>query len=321
MQNTNNKLRPSLTSGLAKGWNGFVWMLKILVPISLLTSLLAWSGWINRLDLILEPVMGVIGLPPVAALPLIAGLLTGPYGAIAAMAPLPLTVDQMTLLAIFLLISHNLIQEGFIQSKSGLPFLKATLFRLVASITMVMVVSCFIDHETVTNALTVAPVIIQVPFFSMLKTWIAATLVLSGKILVIIMTLMITLEIMKNYNLIDHIVRMLAPVLKVLGLGKQTGFMWLTAATFGLTYGAAVIVEEAKEGNLSKDELERLHLSMGINHSMIEDPALFLSLGLSIFWMCVPRVAAAIIAVQLLIFFKRLISLPGFSKFSLWHNR
>ena len=321
MQNTNNKLRPSLTSGLAKGWNGFVWMLKILVPISLLTSLLAWSGWINRLDLILEPVMGVIGLPPVAALPLIAGLLTGPYGAIAAMAPLPLTVDQMTLLAIFLLISHNLIQEGFIQSNSGLPFLKATLFRLVASITMVMVVSWFMDHETATNALTDAPVIIQVPFFSMLKTWIAATLVLSGKILVIIMTLMITLEIMKNYNLIDHIVRMLAPVLKVLGLGKQTGFMWLTAATFGLTYGAAVIVEEAKEGNLSKDELERLHLSMGINHYMIEDPALFLSLGLSIFWMCVPRVAAAIIAVQLLIFFKRLISLPGFSKFSLWHNR
>ena len=321
MQNTNNKLKPSLTSGLAKGWNGFVWMLKILVPISLLTSLLAWSGWINRLDLILEPVMGVIGLPPVAALPLIAGLLTGPYGAIAAMAPLPLTVDQMTLLAIFLLISHNLIQESFIQSKSGLPFLKATLFRLVASITMVMVVSWFMDHETATNALTDAPVIIQVPFFSMLKTWIAATLVLSGKILVIIMTLMITLEIMKNYNLIDHIVRMLAPVLKVFGLGKQTGFMWLTAATFGLTYGAAVIVEEAKEGNLSKDELERLHLSMGINHSMIEDPALFLSLGLSIFWMCVPRVAAAIIAVQLLIFFKRLISLPGFSKFSLWHNR
>ena len=321
MQNTNNKLRPSLTSGLAKGWNGFVWMLKILVPISLLTSLLAWSGWINRLDLILEPVMGVIGLPPVAALPLIAGLLTGPYGAIAAMAPLPLTVDQMTLLAIFLLISHNLIQEGFIQSKSGLPFLKATLFRLVASITTVMVVSWFMDHETATNALTDAPVIIQVPFFSMLKTWIAATLVLSGKILAIIMTLMITFESMKNYNLIDHIVRMLAPVLKVLGLGKQTGFMWLTAATFGLTYGAAVIVEEAKEGNLSKDELERLHLTMGINHSMIEDPALFLSLGLSIFWMCVPRVAAAIIAVQLLIFFKRLISLPGFSKFSLWHNR
>jgi hypothetical protein len=130
---------------------------------------------------------------------------------------------------------------------------------------------------------------------------------------------MIALEIMKNYNLIDRIVRVMTPVLKVLGLGKEAGFLWLTAVTFGLTYGAAVIVEETKEGNLSKDELERLHISIGINHSMIEDPVLFLSLGLGIFWMCVPRLAAAIIAVHLFIIFKRLMSLPRFSKFSLWN--
>ena len=195
----------SLTSGLAKGWKGFVWMLKILLPISFLTFLLAWSGWIHRLDFILKPVMEVIGLPPMAAIPLIAGLLTGPYGAIAAMAPLPMTVDQMTLLAIFLLISHNLIQEGVIQSKSGFPFFKATLFRLIASITTVMAASWFLGHETATSALADTPAIIQEPFFSMFKTWMAATLILSGKILVIIVALMITLEIMKNYNLIDRI--------------------------------------------------------------------------------------------------------------------
>jgi len=28
MQNTNNKFRHSLSTGLAKGWSGFVWMLK-----------------------------------------------------------------------------------------------------------------------------------------------------------------------------------------------------------------------------------------------------------------------------------------------------
>jgi hypothetical protein len=321
MQNTIDKLRPSLISGLAKGWNGFIWVLKILVPISFLTFLLAWSGLINRLDFILEPTMGVIGLPPMAAIPLIAGLLTGPYGAIAAMAPLPLTIDQMTLLAIFLLISHNLIQEGVIQSKSGLPFLMATLFRLIASIATVIIVSWFMGHETTTSALKDAPVIIQSQFFPMLKTWMAETLILSVKILVIIVALMITLEIMKNYNLIGRIIRVMAPALKVLGLGKETGFLWLTAATFGLTYGAAVIVEEAKEGNLSKEELKRLHISIGINHSMIEDPVLFLSLGLGIFWMCVPRIVAAIIAVQLFIIFRRIISLPIFSKFSLWNNR
>ena len=307
-------MRASLASGLAKGWSGFVWMLKILVPISFLTFVLAWSGLINRLDFILTPVMKVIGLPPLAAIPLIAGLLTGPYGAIAAMAPLPLTIDQMTLVAIFLLIAHNLIQEGVIQSQSGLSFIKATLFRLIAAVATVMVASWFMGHESTASVLASDPMIIQEPFFSSLKTWTTETAILSGKILVIIVTLMIILEVMKNYRLIDHVVHVMAPVLKVLGLGKETGFLWLTAVTFGLTYGAAVIVEEVKEGHLSKDELECLHISIGINHSIIEDPLLFISLGLGAFWMLVPRFAAAIIAVQVFIIFKRVISLPRFSR-------
>jgi Fe2+ transport system protein B len=313
MRNTTGKLRHCLIIGTVKGWNGFVWMLKIIVPISLLTSVLAWTGWLNRLDFILEPVMEVIGLPPMAVLPLIAGLLTGLYGAIAAMAPLPLTMDQMTLLAIFLLISHNLVQEGVIQSKSGFPFFKATLFRLVASLATVMVISWFMGHETTTRTLADAPVIIQPTFFSMLKTWTAAVVVLCGKILIIIISLMIILEVMKSYNLLDHIVGVMSSVWKTLGLGKESGFLWLTATIFGLTYGATVIVRETKEGNLSKDELKRLHISIGINHSMIEDPALFLSLGLGLFWLCVPRLVAAIIAVQLFIIFKRLTSLSSFS--------
>jgi hypothetical protein len=64
-----------------------------------------------------------------------------------------------------LLISHNLIQEGVIQSKSGLPFLKATLFRLIASITTVMVASWFLGHETATSALADTPAMIQEPFY------------------------------------------------------------------------------------------------------------------------------------------------------------
>ena len=296
-------------------------MLKILVPISFLTSLLTWSGWINRLDFIFEPVMGMIGLPPMAAIPLIAGLMTGIYGAIAAMAPLPLTVDQMTLLAIFLVISHNLIQEGVVQSKSGLSFTKATLFRLIASILTVMVVSRFMGHETANNAVTNIPDMMHMPFFSMLKTWALTNLVLCMKMLAIITTLMITLEIMKRYLLIDRILHVMAPVLKILGLGKQTGFLWFTAAIFGLTYGAAVIVEETKAGDFSKKELERLQISIGINHAMIEDPAVFLALGLSPVWLWVPRLAAAIIAVQLFITFKRFISLPTFSKLLLWNKR
>ena len=84
-----------------------------------------------------------------------------------------------------------------------------------------------------------------------------------------------------------------------MGLDERVGLLWLTAVMFGVAYGAAVIVEEAKEGNFSAEELERLHISIGINHSMVEDPMLFASLGLSIFWLWIPRLITAIVAVYL----------------------
>ena len=100
--------------------------------------------------------------------------------------------------------------------------------------------------------------------------------------------------------MIHYIVRVLRPLLKTMGLSQVVGLLWLTAVVFGIAYGGAVIVEETKERHIKKEDLEKLHLSIGINHSMVEDPALFLSLGLSAFWLWVPRFILAIIAVRLL---------------------
>jgi len=86
--------------------------------------------------------------------------------------------------------------------------------------------------------------------------------------------------------------------MRLLGLEKKVGLLWLTAVVFGLSYGAAVIVSEARNGSFTQAELEDLHISIGINHAIIEDPAIFLSLGLSPFWLWVPRFIAAIIAVH-----------------------
>ena len=43
-------------------------------------------------------------------------------------------------------------------------------------------------------------------------------------------------------------------------------------------------------------DTERLHVSIGINHSMVEDPALFLALGIGGFWIWVPKLVAAAVA-------------------------
>ncbi|MEE8413200.1 MAG: hypothetical protein V3R96_01480, partial [Dehalococcoidales bacterium] len=90
----------------------------------------------------------------------------------------------------------------------------------------------------------------------------------------------------------------LRPLMRVFHLSDRTFPLWITSITFGLLYGGAVIVSQAKKGDLTKEELESLHISIGINHAMVEDPALFLVLGLNPFWLWVPKLLMSIIAVQ-----------------------
>lgn len=291
------KIKRSLVGGGRKGWDGFLWLLKILVPISLLTVLLQQSGAIQALNFLLEPAMGLLSLPPSAALPIITGALAGIYGGIAAMAMLPFTSDQMTLIAIFMLIAHNLIQEGVIQARSGMSGFKAVVSRLVTAGFTVMAVAWLLDVDPALSTAAAAPVAVS-SFAGTLLNWAIATLELSVKMLLIIVVVMIVMEAMQTFNLVPVVVRIFSPVLWLMGLNRRVGLLWLTAVLFGITYGGAVIVQEARRGGFSREEIESLHLSIGVNHSMIEDPALFLSFGLHPFWMWIPRLVAAVLIVH-----------------------
>jgi spore maturation protein SpmB len=305
MKNRRRLVSEGFSTGIRKGWAGFLWMMKILVPISLLTALLAWSGLIERSNFLIQPLLSWLRLPAMAALPLLIGMLTGIYGGIASMAVLPLTREQMTLIAIFLLTAHNLIQEGVIQGKSGLHPLKATLFRLLAAVVTVMISGHLLEVSPDAPTAGAAGLARgSQTFTAMLLAWLRTTAILGAEIFAIIMSLLTLLQIFKALGWIDRVVRALRPLLRAFGLSDKAGILWMTAAVFGLAYGAAVIVEEAKEGYLSKDELEVLHLSIGINHSLVEDPALFLPFGLSAFWLWVPRIITAVIAVRLFIWWQ-----------------
>ena len=294
-----SNLTYSIVVGAKKGLKGFVWILKIIAPISLFIGLIEYSGLINKISYILTPSMSILNLPAIAAIPLIAGMLVGIYAGIASMSALPLSIDQMTLVAIFLLISHSLIQEGTIQGKSGLSPFKATLIRLGTSLFAVVLTSQFITPESKGTLTSMVAISSKQPLYSMIKTWLISISYISAKIFIIITIVMIILEVMKTLDLMKPIVSVLNPFLKILGLNSRVGILWLTAASFGIIYGAAAIVEEAKEKSFTKEELEKLHISIGINHSMIEDPVLFLSLGLNPFLLFIIRLIISIVAVQI----------------------
>ena len=285
---------------MKRGWAAFLWMIKIILPISFLTAVLAWTGWLANLDFLLAPLMGFMGLPSMAALPILIGGLTGIYGGIAAMAVLPFTVAEMTLLANFLLICHNLIQEGVVQAKSGLNPVKATLFRISAAVTTVWVMTFFIPTDPFSSAQAGAVAASAQTFDAMACEWAVSMLNLCVKVFFIIMAILTLLEIAKSMGWVMPVVRALSPALKLLGLSEKVGILWMTAVVFGLAYGGAVIVEEARQGHISKEELEELQLSIGINHSMVEDPILFMAFGIGAFWLWVPRIITAMAATRML---------------------
>ena len=301
------KLQAGLRAGIKKGYEGFIWMMKIVIPISLLTAILDWSGLLGHLDFFLKPLMGTLYLPPEAALPLAIGILSSVYAAIAAMIVFPFSVGQMTLMAAFILTAHAMIQEGIIQGRSGIHPLKATLVRLGAAAAIVLIIAPWAGSSTTMPAVTTGAIAVNPAFLPMIGRWAITTAWLIAKIFFIIIALLTVLELLKTFDLIHPFVRALSPLLRLMGLDQRVGFLWMTAVVFGLSYGGAVIVEEAKNGRLNRDELELLHLSIGMNHSMVEDPPLFMALGVNPFWLYIPRLLMAIVIVRLVRFYQRLL--------------
>ncbi len=294
---TRAKLKHGFIAGIGKGWSSFVWIAKFTVPISFLVALLQWSGILEQAGFILQPLTRLIGLPPEAALPILSGMLTNIYAVIASLSVLPFTMTQMTLIAIFSLIAHNLILEGVVQHKSGINVAKAVSIRIGTAIVAVLIISRFMNGGSESIG-TTGGIVAHAPVMEALKSWAAGMGILLLKIFGILMAIMILLQIMTETGWMERLLKFFRPLMAVLGLPASTGIMFMSAAIFGLLYAGAVIVQESKNGKLSREEVERLHVSVGINHAMIEDPALFAVLGINLFWLWVPRLVMAMLAVQ-----------------------
>lgn len=292
------RLKNGAFSGLKRGWSAFLWVTRILLPISLAVALLKWSGWLYQLDFILKPVMNLLNLPSEATFPILSGLFINIYAAIAILTVVPFSLEQMTLIAVFTLIAHSIFAETIIQHQSGINGIKIALIRIVAAIATVLIISFFMGDtsQSITGAINLTG---QESILRALAVWGKDTGWMLLKVFCIIMGIMITLECLRWMEWDGYLYRFFRPFMKVLGLSDRTVILWVTAVLFGLVYGSAVILEKSKEGGLTRSELERLHISIGVNHSMIEDPALYMALGINAFWLIVPKLIMAIACAQL----------------------
>lgn len=113
-------------------------------------------------------------------------------------------------------------------------------------------------------------------------------------IAVIVIPLMIVLQLARDYKLLDFLSHFLKPATDFLGMSKESGFPLLVGLVFGLSYGAGVIVQSSREGNLTKKDTVLLSVFLASCHALIEDTLLFVAVGANGFVLIGFRLTAGI---------------------------
>jgi hypothetical protein len=88
-----------------------------------------------------------------------------------------------------------------------------------------------------------------------------------------------------------------APMMKIFGLSKDSSFLWFVAQITGLTYGSAIMIEQTENNEISRKDSDLLNHHIAINHSLLEDTLLFVAIGVPVFWITIPRILLAMVAV------------------------
>ena len=278
-----------------------IWIIRIIIPVSFVVTLLDFYGVIEWISAYTAPLFQLIGLQGNAAIVYFSSLFLPLYAPIAIIATLPLTLREITILALMCLITHNLPIECAVQRRSGTPFWQTLVIRLTFSILGGILLNLILPESlTSQHIINSSQSDLQqtLSLQSTLLNWLTNTLSLCIKIILIITALMYGQFLLKRYGIINKIARPLAPLMRLCGLQPDSAFLWLVAQIVGLTYGAGIMAQEIEESGADREELHRINLHISVNHSLIEDTAIFCMLGVAWYFLVIPRLIFAIIIVQ-----------------------
>lgn len=272
---------------------------KIMLPVSLLMAILNYFGIVDWLSVIFQPITNLLGLSGKAILPLLSGYLINTYSAIALMISLELPMKEIAILSSMVLLSHTLPVELSIQKKAGGNMGLLFLIRVGSSIITGIVLNIVIPNESViisseTQAITA---VATTSLLVVLKSWVQDNVTTIIKIFVINIVISVVFKCLIKFHVVDKLSSLLKPIMFIFGLGKECAPYWLIANVIGLIYGAGILITANENNDLGKEEIRRLNVSICSMHSIIQETANFLVLGVSILVLIVPRFITAVVSV------------------------
>ncbi len=281
--------KQTLISSLKSGWI----ILKLVIPIYIIADILYFYNTLSYISFLIEPFTSFIGLPPQTSLAIISGIFLNLYAAIAFAAPLDLTPHQWSILAVFLGICHSLVVESVIMKKIGISNIYSYSLRFFGGLFVAYIVSLMPSRwfeATITN--DIFQKVTYDSFVTLLYHSFTSAIILSIKIIALITILIFIMDFIKSRKFIQQS-----------GKNISKGFSIGVGVILGITYGAGILINEAKSGNISKKDLFFIGTFLMICHAIIEDTLLFVIFGADFTMVVLIRTVAAIILSYILIYF------------------
>src|SRR5690554_1780920 len=282
-----------LVPAMKKSGATTLWLLKIILPISLVVRFLGYFGVLEFLAGFLDPVFMNLGLPGSTAIIFITSVFLPLYAPLAIITSMSLTLRELTILALMCQIAHNLPVESAVQARTGTTFWSMTLLRITASIATGFVLNLILPREMGMPLFAQTGVEVMSSIPDVLLAWLKSSLGISLLIIAIVFSLNLLYRTLEAYNIIPRLSKGVEPLLKLFGLPPSTSFLWLIGCIVGLAYGGALMIDQMKEGKVTRTEANLLNHHLAVSHSVLEDNLLFVALGVSIWWILATRLILA----------------------------
>lgn len=255
---------------------------KLMIPTLLVVKLLEEMGVLVYLSWVLSPLMSLVGLPESMGIVWAATIMTNLYAGMLVFFDLvqseTLSVAQVTVLCTLLLISHGLPVEARIAQRAGIKLSITLVIRIGGALLFGWLLhQIYSTGEFLqqTNEVAWEPGTVD----TSLQAWAMSQLQSLLVILVIIALLLTLLKTLRLLGVERLLEMLLAPFLRLMGIGRQATTLTVVGMTLGLAFGGGLLIREAEQGHVSRRDIFASLTMLGLCHSLIEDTLLMLLLG------------------------------------------
>lgn len=293
-------LRQGVMSGIKTTWL----LGKITAPVTFIVTVIQHTQIINWIITMFQPLMGLIGLPGEAAIPLALGMSVNLYAGAGALMSLHLTAKEIFIIALMTSVAHSLPVEVAIIKTMRVSALSNLILRVGMALLLGVLTNLLWPDVSLSrvDSLVRAAGTNTIEFlgaFEIIKTGLFKALTGIYNLATVIVPVMIFIEVLKAAGLLKYLTVWFDPIIsKMFRMSRNSSLPLLTGIVFGITYGAGVISQSMKD--LNKRDIFLTISFLSIFHAVIEDTFLFVPAGVNPWLLLGARLIAALVSTFIL---------------------